>query len=361
MLKMDVEQEDLGLIPIRQNRTSRILKLAFGYLFALFSLIWVFHDISFSELVKTMINVHFEWTALAICFDILSYISQGVRWRLLLLTKGDISVVRATQAVYVGLFTNEILPLRIGELVRAYLVSRWLSRKLVSIIPSMAVERLFDSVWLALAIGLTAFFVPLPRDLLESEKILGTIVLIGTGLFLYLVFREEKTLDAKNADGRPLWKPIQIVKSFIDRFAMEMKEIGLSKLFYESFGVSFLILFFQIIAFWLVMEAFNLKLSFLAGAVVFVIVHLGTAIPNAPGNVGTYQFFCVVGLSLFGVDKTTATAFSVMVFIILTIPLLIIGLIALGRTGMSLTQIRREINNVLQRVKIGENSKISKR
>jgi uncharacterized protein (TIRG00374 family) len=357
---MNIEHKDFRSGISWQNPTIRFVKHALGYLVALFSLIWVFHDISFSELVKTMINVHFELTALAICFEILSYISQGLRWRLLLLSKGDISVLRATQAVYVGLFTNEILPLRIGELVRAYLVSRWLSRKFVSIIPSMAVERLFDSVWLALAIGLTAFFVPLPRDLLKSEKILGTIVLIGTGLFLYLVFREEKTLDANHADGRPLWKPIQIVKTFIDRFAMEMKEIGLSKLFYESFCVSFLILFFQIIAFWLVMEAFNLKLSFLAGAVVFVIVHLGTAIPNAPGNVGTYQFFCVVGLSLFGVDKTTATAFSVMVFIILTIPLLIIGLIALGRTGMSLTEIRGEINNAFQAVKTSENSKISK-
>lgn len=357
---MKREHEDLRFETSRRNRTTRFIKLAFGYLFALFSLIWVFHDISFSELVKTMINFHFEWIVLAVCFDTLSYICQGIRWRLLLLSKGDISVLRATQAVYVGLLTNEILPLRIGELVRAYLVSRLLSRKFVSVIPSMAVERLFDTVWLALSIGLTAFFVRLPRNLLESEKILGAIVLIGTGLFLYLVFREEKALDAKNANVLPPWKPIQIVKSFIDRFAIEMKEIGLSRLFYESFGVSFLILFFQIIAFWLVMEAFNLKLSFLLGAVVFLIVHLGTALPNAPGNVGTYQFFCVVGLSLFGVDKTTATAFSVMAFIILTIPLLIIGLIALGRTGMSLTQIRREINTVLDRVKISENSKISK-
>jgi uncharacterized protein (TIRG00374 family) len=351
---MKGEKEDLGLETSRQNRIARSIKLAFGYLFALFSLIWVFHGINFSALVKTMIDVHVQWIVLAVCFDILSYICQGIRWRLLLLNKGDISVLRATQAVYVGLFANEIVPLRVGELVRAYLVSRWLSREFVSIIPSIAVERLFDSVWLALSIGLTAFFVPLPRDLLESEKILGAIVLAGTVLFLYLVFREEKTLDAKNASGQPLWKPIQIVKSFIDRLAMEMKEIGLSKLFYESFGVSFFVLFFQIIAFWLVIEAFNLKLPFLAGAVVFLIVHLGTAIPNAPGNVGTYQFFSVVGLSLFAVDKTTATAFSVMVFVILTIPLLVIGLIALGRTGMSLTQIRSEINGLLRSVKMRE-------
>ncbi|MGH7889020.1 MAG: lysylphosphatidylglycerol synthase transmembrane domain-containing protein, partial [Thermodesulfobacteriota bacterium] len=201
-------------------------------------------------------------------------------------------------------------------------------------------------VWLALVIGLTAFFVPLPKDLLESEEILGAIVLIGTGLFLYLVFREERTHADKGSGETSVWKSLRFVKSFVDRLAVELKEIGLSRFFYTSFGVSFFILFFQILAFWLVMEAYDLNLSFWAGAVVFLIVHVGTAIPNAPANVGTYQFFCVVGLSLFGVQKTPATAFSVVVFVILTIPLWAIGFFALGRSGMTLTQIRSEINKL---------------
>jgi hypothetical protein len=102
------------------------------------------------------------------------------------------------------------------------------------------------------------------------------------------------------------------------------------------------------------MRAYDLNLSFWAGAVVFLIVHLGTAIPNAPANIGTYQFFCVVGLSLFGVEKTLATAFSVVVFIILTIPLWVIGMIALSYTSMSLTEIRNEINRLLLKAKTKE-------
>jgi len=333
------------------DRVPQLIKQALGYLFALVCLIWVFHDIRFGELVQTMTKVRWEWVGLAIVFDILSYISQGIRWRLLLKTKGDISTLRATQAIYAGLFTNEILPLRIGELVRAYLVSRWLSSEFFSIIPSMAVERLFDSVWLALAIGLVAFFVPLPKDLLESEEILGAIVLIGIGLFLYLVLRKEKTVSGKHSDETLAWKPLGFVKSFINRLAFELKGIGLSRSFYTSFGASFFILFFQVLAFWLVMVAYDLNLSFWAGAVVFLIVHLGTAIPNAPANVGTYQFFCVVGLSLFGIEKTPATAFSVVVFVILTVPLWAIGFFALSRTGMSLSAVRNEINGLLQTAK----------
>jgi hypothetical protein len=65
--------------------------------------------------------------------------------------------------------------------------------------------------------------------------------------------------------------------------------------------------------------------------------------------VGTYQFFTVLGLSLFGVDKTTAAGFSVAVFIILTAPLWIIGFAALTRTGLTLNDIRANISRLLSR------------
>jgi hypothetical protein len=351
---MDEQNTPLNSIPTPpSNRAYRFIKQTFGYLVALVCLIWVFHDIHFRALLQTMTNVHWEWVGIAIVFDILSYISQGIRWRLLLKTKGEISVLKATQAIYAGLFTNEILPLRIGELVRAYLASCWLYSEFVSIIPSMAVERLFDGVWLALAIGLVAIFIPLPKDLIEGEEMLGAVVLIATGVFLYLVFR-KKTFLYENSGVKSGWRPLGFVKSLISRLHIELQAIGMSRSFYMSFAVSLFILFFQILAFWLVMRAYDLNLSFWAGAVVFLIVHLGTAIPNAPANIGTYQFFCVVGLSLFGVEKTLATAFSVVVFIILTIPLWVIGMIALSYTSMSLTEIRNEINRLLLKAKTKE-------
>lgn len=72
-----------------------------------------------------------------------------------------------------------------------------------------------------------------------------------------------------------------------------------------------------------------------------IIVRLGTAIPNAPANVGTYQFFCVVGLMLFGIDKSVAAGFSVVVFVVLTVPLWLLGSVALGRAGVTLRGFRR--------------------
>ena len=79
------------------------------------------------------------------------------------------------------------------------------------------------------------------------------------------------------------------------------------------------------------------------GFFVFLIVHLGTMVPSAPSNIGTYQFFCVAALTLFGVGKTEAAGFSLVAFAILTLPALVIGFIALARTGMTLASIKETV------------------
>jgi hypothetical protein len=62
--------------------------------------------------------------------------------------------------------------------------------------------------------------------------------------------------------------------------------------------------------------------------------------------VGTFQFFTVLGLTLFGADKTTAAGFSVAVFVILTVPLWAIGFWAVSRTGMTFREIRSAVQKI---------------
>jgi hypothetical protein len=102
----------------------------------------------------------------------------------------------------------------------------------------------------------------------------------------------------------------------------------------------------QTLAFWLVMQACGLKFSFWVGAVVYLVVRLGTALPNAPANLGTYQFFVVVGLAIFGVRKALATGFSFVVFFLLTFPLWLIGFFALSQSGMTLASIRASVRKL---------------
>jgi len=334
-------------IQVGVKRLSDRIKQLFGYVLALGCLLWVFHDTHVERLWQSFTRINGWLLAAAIIFDILSYYCQGLRWELLLRPLGKISPLRTTQAIYAGLFTNEIVPLRPGELVRAYLVSRWLPVRFVSVFPSLAVERMFDGIWLVLAIAVAALLVPLPKNLLEAEEILGAVILLAVGFFAYAVLSRARPVGMPASDETPVRNLWHRITRSLARLHEELRRIGTSHYAYMAFGVSVLILAFQIVAFWLVMIACGLSLSLWAGGVVLLIVHIGTAIPNAPSNVGTYQFFTVAGLQFFGIDKTPAAAFSVVVFLVLTIPLWVLGLFAIARSGMTLSFIRNEIGKIM--------------
>ena len=335
------------MIDEAKRHPASILRQIVGFAIAAVCLVWVFHGIHGERLLAQWRGIRWDLVAVAIVFDVLSYVCQGLRWRLLLRPTGSISTLRATQAVYIGLFTNEIVPFRAGELVRAYLVSRWQGVSFLAVIPSLAVERLFDGFWLVVGIGLTAIFVVLPDSLLKAADIFGCAILAAAAIFVYLVIRKEKTQDAAPREHAPRWRPVRLMASVIEGIAVGIKRIGVSRYFYLSLFASALIIVSQIFSFWLIMNAYGMHLSLWAGAAVFIIVYFGTALPNMPSNVGTYQFFAVLALTLFGIDKTTAAGFSVAAFVILTAVLWIIGLVAIGRTGMRLRDIRAQISELV--------------
>lgn len=326
------------------------LRSALGYFFAAACLVWVFHDVDVRQVWLHIRNVDPWWIAVAILCNLLAYVCQGLRWSVLLRPVGRVTTSQSTQAIYAGHFASGVLPLKAGELVRAYIVARWLQVKMAAIIPSMLVERFFDGVWLALGLIMTMIFVPLPRNLLEAGDILGILLVIATGLFFYVITRPNKTITATTtpSENRPFesegGKHSRWIGGIFDGLMSGLRAIGFSRNTGLAFAASSGLLLLQALSFWLVMYAYGLRLSFFVGAAIFLIMHLGTALPNAPANVGSYQFFTVVGLSLFGVDKTYAAGFSVVVFVLLTLPLSLLGFVSLSRSGTTLFTVREEIN-----------------
>lgn len=347
------------------------IRIALSYALAIACLFWVFHDYDFSYLLRRIASMNLLLVAIAITCDALSFVCQGLRWRLLLRPFGSISVLRATQAIYSGMFVNEVLPMKLGELLRAYLITRWTSLKLGTVAASIVIERLFDGFWLVTAFMLTMIFIPLPRRLIEAGDALGVLVLILIGLLIALSWRvtalqafagtqvrDGRHWTQKNPEGEEkakrnsvAWSHARSLGPLLNRLGVELQVIAHSPSSLFAFALSLLLVSLQWLAFWLVMLAFGLRLSLLPCAAVFVIVHVGTSLPGAPGNIGSYQFFTVLGLTLFGVDKTSAIGFSLVVFILLSTHLCVLGFWAFRRSGLTLFGMRTELSKSLPRLK----------
>jgi uncharacterized membrane protein YbhN (UPF0104 family) len=76
---------------------------ALGYTLAAVCLYWVLRDLDLRELLRRIAEMDLFWVAAAILFDVLTYVCQGLRWKLLLRPVGRITVLRATKAIYAGL------------------------------------------------------------------------------------------------------------------------------------------------------------------------------------------------------------------------------------------------------------------
>lgn len=317
-----------------------------GYIIAAAALFWVFHDINVQVLKREVAHVNWPLALAGVIVDMGRYVSQSLRWRFLILPVGKISLVRTFQSLYAGIFLNLLLPFRMGEFARAYLASRYSGASFPSIFSSIITEYLIDGIWLASSIGAIALFIPLPPQVAEPARVLGAAVLLAVSAFVFFVL---KTADAKPAEsgaepaGRRLWNPVRSIFSFVMTVRRSIRLIGRSKTFWPAFGISAFDIAFHAVAFWIILLAYGVNLPLITATAILLFIFVGLVIPNTPSNVGSFQFLCVVGLLAFGVDKTSAGGFSLLFFVLVNIPQVVIGWIMFSRSGERLSGIKNKL------------------
>ncbi len=138
------------------------------------------------------------------------------------------------------------------------------------------------------------------------------------------------------------WTVLRKILSFVQRLAEGVRSIAASSVFPAVLALSLLRILVQAIAFLLLLWAYRFQLPFWVQLAVFLIACVGISVPSTPASAGVFQLFCVAGLTVFGVAKPVATAFSLLAFVVLTLPLSVAGFFAMAQTGMTLSQIRSE-------------------
>jgi len=276
-----------------------------AWVIAAASLWWVARDLDAAVLRDQWLHLNWYLVTAAIGLDVLSYLIQGFRWSAVLRPAGCLSPFKATQAIYIGLFANEILPLRVGEVIRTYVAARWLRISAIAVLPSLVIERMLDALWLTLAVIIAAQIIPFPGLVAKAAHLLylgvGALVLLLPVLFW-------------GADRLPRL-------SFLEALFAGLRSFGFGRRTATAMLWSFGLLSAQCVSFWTAMRSCGLHYPLWVGCAALVIVRLGTVVPAAPANAGTYQLFCTLALKIFGVQSGLAASFSILVFVMLTLPL----------------------------------------
>ena len=316
-----------------QSQRTRWVVLILINLASLACLVWALRDASLSDLKGDLATIDYGWVALAVAIELTVYLSQAVRWRLVLRPVVTLSFRQTVRAIYVGLFASEVLPFRGGEAVRCFLVTRWTQLPFSVSVASVLIERVFDGGWLWLGLWLSLKYVELPKQLGYLNDGLGLFVLGGAVVLALALFRPRPPRSALNRQG---WGHHLTV--LMD----DMAQIGHSRYLYLALLQSVPYLLLQVIPIWAAFQAYGFDLGLGAAFALMLILRLSSIVPQAPANLGLFQILTKEFLErAYNVDPSEAARFSLVLWGVIKVAPLIAGFIALAITGAKLGELRK--------------------
>jgi uncharacterized protein (TIRG00374 family) len=256
------------------------------------------------------------------------------RWSVLLRPVKRLSWRDVWPVTALGYAGNLVLPARLGELLRAALMrTRGVSAG--SALATIAAERMIDGLATVAIVLFTTRLLPetAPQWLISAGRVAAVVFGVGLlVLFAMLLARPlvARVLDALSARVHWLAKPSGWALRFLDGLAV-LRSPGLLA---RIVGITALAWAASITEYWLAMASMGIRLPPAGAAFSISAIGLSSAIPAAPGYVGTQELVGVTVLGLWGVPAELALAASLAFHVIEIVPIGIVGLIVAWREGV---------------------------
>lgn len=320
------------------SQTARkvVLSLFLGAVFLYLS----FRNVAWNDLVAAFERFEVFWLAPAIAISLLLQIFRAWRWQLELLPLERIDLGRLWVVTSVAYMMINLLPARLGEVVRPWLLSRRSTVKFSNVVGNLVLEKTLDSVCIVffLLVGLiTTENLP---DWVRRGALVPAAVAAALAVLVVLLYVAGEPFVDRWVVGRLPERFGASVKRVMRSFLDGMLILPDGRLLTAVFALSLIYWFLPILSSWIVILGFGFDVPFNAALMVFIFIGFGTALPNPPGMIGVFQYACVLALGLFGVPQAEAVAYGVMLNALQVLTLIAQGLVALPLAGVSLDDLR---------------------
>jgi uncharacterized protein (TIRG00374 family) len=321
-----------------------------GAVITLVCLVLAFYQVNFSELGAALATANYVLVAPALLLWLIGYVTRTLRWRAILAGARPGPLGQLFGVLMVGFATNNLLPARLGEIARAFLLRRRTGLRKTFVLASIFLERVFDGLALvAIVLVLSALVKPpgwdQETDVAERVKLveqLATIGFVGVAVCIWvLLLRNDLATRLVELVARLLPAKLgAFATSAFGAFVNGLSSMRRPEVVAATTVLSLAVWAIEWGAYVLVASAFDLGLSGIqlaaACALLLVVVNLGIMLPAAPGYVGTFQFFAVSALAVWGVPRERALAVAIVAHLAQYVLVTAIGLAFFGREHVSL-------------------------
>lgn len=298
-----------------------LLGVLFGYL--------SLKNVNYEEVLKGLRGAEPSLLVLSAFFLLLMQGLRSYRWGLILSPLKRVSQGTLFSITSVGFLAIAAIPARIGELARPYLMNREENLPLTAGIGSVIVERILDVLSILLILSIAVFYFPIPPWMIRGSALLFAVLAVLLGALMFMPRRGSAPPFARwildrlpeGLRGRVREWFLQLMKG-LDVFRRKglICYLAILSLFIWSVDA---------LALYALFFALHISLPLSAAYALLAMIIIGITIPAAPGFIGNWHFFCVLGLTLFGVPRPEALSYAILNHFISMAVIFFLGLVFL--------------------------------
>ena len=340
---------------VRSMRMRPFVQKYLGLFIALALMIFFLRNVDFAGVVEAIAGARQGMILFALLLLTLGYVIRAVRWRYLLSPLGQVGLRIALHSTMIGFAVNAILPGRVGELLRPYLLARQEGLSTSAVVATVLVERVLDLVAILVIFGISVVVFD-PGFVGASESI---VVGMSTGASVAAAVAVSMLGFASTAASRPdflnrlirlLLTPlptrmsgpiIRVSRRFLEGFAVmrEIRPLICSVIWSIALWASIAL------SLWFVTVAFDIEIPIVGVGVIVVLIAVGVAVPT-PAGVGGYHAAYQLGVTgLYGASDTAAVGAGLVAHVLSFLPVTLIGLVLMARDGLKLNSISEVVGD----------------
>ena len=304
-------------------------------------------NVQWHELATSLAEAHYVYVLPALGFWFLTLALRVWRWQVMVRHLKPVAAQRLLSALSIGFMATNLLPARVGELVRAAALARTERLKISGVFATIVVERVFDVLSLLFFMVLVLLYLPARGEhaaTLEKLRLFGglfgaVIAVVVVFLVLLRAYPDRVKRALAPLLGRLPERAAHQIQVALDNF---VEGLGMLSGWGELFAISALSLAVWLnigLINWALSFAFDLKISVLGACMIFVVTAFAIALPQAPSFIGVFHVAVETSLRLLEVGTVSAKSYAILLWAISVLPSIVIGLWFLWRGGLSLSEL----------------------
>jgi uncharacterized protein (TIRG00374 family) len=262
------------------------------------------------------------------------------KWQILLAPVQRTSFRRLTSATLIGLMANNVLPMRLGEFVRAFVGASMERIPFTTSFATVAIDRILDGLTVTMLFVVAILLYPLDDRWKVAGYGIGLIYVVALGFLMALIVSEGPTVRLVTTLLRPFPARLRdLVLSILNTFLAGMGILRNPVLLLAAEAITIVIWVGYAASLYLMALAFGINLPFPAYFLILVLLTIALTAPSTPGFIGTMEAGITAGLLLFGVDASQAFAFAIVYHVTQYVPITVGGFLALWVEGLTMADV----------------------